>query len=364
MKIGIDAKWLYEGPISGKVSLEAYLNNLLSQEIDNQKISYYVILDSRDKISENVLRKIGYSNFIYVWGRISLISNVFFVDLACKKYNLDLIMYHNFGPFIFNITNYCLYVPDILFDDYPEFFSFKERIYFSFIKPSAKKAKKVITISESEKLRIVRNNYVSSNNVDFLYCGVDVNRFVSRDSLGINFLKDKFNISGDYIIYYGRLNNRKNIGNLISSFFKLEFPDLQLVIVGQPDALFTDLIASDPRIIVTGYLSDSELGTLLSNSLFLCFLSFAEGFGLPPLEAMSLGVPVLVSNATSLPEVCGDAAIYVDPKNVMDIKNKMELLVSDNELRERLVIQGHINVKRFSWLESAKKMNNLFLEIS
>lgn len=356
-KIGIDAKWLYQGPISGKVVLESYLK-YLSRYINDQ-LQIYLILDRRDDLSEERYKSQKFK-FIYVWGKINLISNIL-LTFPLRKHQLDIVLYFNFGPF-FSKINYILFLHDVLFDDFPEYFSIKERLYFKFIKPSSRKAKRIITISESEKDRLVNHNYKNASKIDVVYNGVDTHRFKENRNNGIVKLRQEFDITSDYLIYYGRLNDRKNIHSLVKAtkkIFKKE--NVLLVIVGAEDSLFTQSIKNEPHIRLTGFIDDSDLAVLLRNSLAFCYVSFAEGFGLPPLEAMSIGVPTVVSNTTSLPEVCGNASIYVDPYKVEDITKGINDIL-DPAQRIECISLGYKNAKRFSWNSSASKLLNILKE--
>lgn len=110
---------------------------------------------------------------------------------------------------------------------------------------------------------------------------------------------------------------------------------------------------SDPRIVFAGHVTDDELSRLYARALFFVFPSLYEGFGIPPLEAMACGCPCLVSDGTSLPEVCGSAAFYCNPYSVDDIATKMERMLADYSLRQSLVVLGYEQIKRFDWDHSA-----------
>ena len=116
----------------------------------------------------------------------------------------------------------------------------------------------------------------------------------------------------------------------------------------------------DNRIVITGYVEFEELITLYTNATFLAYPSLYEGFGFPPLEAMQYGTAVLASDRASIPEVCGDAALFANPYSVEDMSEKMIHLCKDNELVATLVKRGYEQVKKFDWGESAKKMLKIF----
>jgi glycosyltransferase involved in cell wall biosynthesis len=136
---------------------------------------------------------------------------------------------------------------------------------------------------------------------------------------------------------------------------------MRLIIVGSDNGnvfgrKFQDMIQPGENVIFLGYASDAELTRLYTHAKLLIFASLYEGFGIPPLEAMACGCPCLVSNTSSLPEVCGDAALYCDPYDVGDIAAKMKSLLDDNDLRSQLVARGKERVREFSWDESARAL--------
>jgi glycosyltransferase involved in cell wall biosynthesis len=143
--------------------------------------------------------------------------------------------------------------------------------------------------------------------------------------------------------------------------------DIWLVVAGSHDASVysTPGVASVPeRVVFTGYVPETLLAGLYSGSLGFVYPSLGEGFGLPPLEAMACGVPVFVSNRTSLPEVCGSAAIYGDPTDITEIARGIKLLCSDESLRDRLKCLGPEQASRFTWESAAQATNNLLLRFT
>jgi glycosyltransferase involved in cell wall biosynthesis len=174
------------------------------------------------------------------------------------------------------------------------------------------------------------------------------------------------NPHGRYIMGAATLNRRKNLEGLIRSFLGIEDRDVKLIVVGASDARIygRDLelgeLLRDERIVLTGYVTDAELASLYRNALTFVYPSLYEGFGIPPLEAMSLGCPVITSNTASLPEVCGDAAHYVDPRDVPGITDAIDLLLRDEAYRRELSAKGIERAKLYDWKRSAER----FLEIA
>lgn len=188
-------------------------------------------------------------------------------------------------------------------------------------------------------------------------------------------LEVKYGLQGGFIIYVGGIHERKNVVGLIHAFAKLVdrsgFPGKLLVtgsVSGAPyqikmkklvDAAVRDT-GMEGRVVFTGFISDEELDLLMRRALFLAYLSLYEGFGIPVLEAMKVGTPVLTSNLTAMPEVAGGAALLVDPHSIEDITLAMSRLLQENELRQNLIGKGKERASSYSWEGTAQSYLNLY----
>jgi glycosyltransferase involved in cell wall biosynthesis len=175
-------------------------------------------------------------------------------------------------------------------------------------------------------------------------------------------------IKKDYVLAVSSISPHKNFRSLVLAFNKLDLNNLELRIVGDVSKNFSDaglvsLINTNENIKLLGRISDKELAQIYSSALCFVYPSLYEGFGIPPLEAQASGCPCLVSTAASLPEVCGDSVLYCDPYSIDDITLKLQILVTDSALRQKLKMLGFDNVKRFSWNKSALDMIELIEEI-
>jgi glycosyltransferase involved in cell wall biosynthesis len=179
-------------------------------------------------------------------------------------------------------------------------------------------------------------------------------------------VRHNYGIDGDYVLSVGSIQPRKNLVRLIKAYASLRgnrggnnFP--KLVLVGKRAWLFDDTLRAleaagiSDSVVMTGYVPESDLPALYSGALCFIYPSFFEGFGLPPLEAMKCGAPVIVGNATSLPEVVGDAGLKVDPFDVSAIAWAMDQLIKDAELRQELREKGLARAKLFDWKETARR---------
>jgi len=166
-----------------------------------------------------------------------------------------------------------------------------------------------------------------------------------------------------YLLYVGNAYPHKNLENLILAFRKIKQDnfDLQLVLVGGDDYFYKKLKKNNNDVIFTGFIKDEDLNVLYNNAALYVFPSLYEGFGLPPLEAMKRGVPVASSNATCLPEVLGDAAIYFNPLDVDDMAEKIKKALLDEGLRKNLIQKGFEQIKKYSWQKMARETLEVYL---
>jgi len=202
-----------------------------------------------------------------------------------------------------------------------------------------------------------------------------------RDEEAIEAVKARYGIAGDYVLFVGTLQPRKNLIRLIEAFSpstrlrraqssrsgrRLSNPqspisNLQLVIAGKKGWLYEEIFQQveelelEGKVVFTGYVVAGDLPALLSGAGLFVFPSLYEGFGLPVLEAMACGTPVICSNASSLPEVAGDAALLVDPLDVEGLAAAMERVLGDEALRAELIERGFERARKFSWERCARE---------
>lgn len=280
--------------------------------------------------------------------------------LLRKRGNPLLINLCNLAPLLYR--NSVVSVLDLSFHLHPEWFSWQfSGLYNFFIPRVARSARKVVTISENSKQDIVTHFHVPASRIEIVYpsvSGIFLNPPANTPA----------NAYGDYVLAVSSIDPRKNFSGLIKAFKAGNFGETKLVIVGSEHKVFADndlrnLVAGDPRIVFTGYLSDAELVGLYQRALAFAYPSFFEGFGIPPLEAMACGCPTLVANTTSLPEVCGDASVYVDPYDTDSIRDGLTTILNDQALRAELTRKGYERLAHFDWQQSTRKLVSLIDEL-
>jgi glycosyltransferase involved in cell wall biosynthesis len=363
-KLGIDAKWFFEGPPSGKMVVKNLVDEMLRNNADRFKI--YLFMAGKYKKQAEAYFPAD-TKIVYLPAIPNLLSNLLLLPFIAWLFEIDIMLFQNFGSFgprrLFKIV----YIHDVLFLDYPEYYSKLELFYFRNMKRLATKANLIITISETEKQRLIKNHVNSEKGISVVYHGInhEFKPSVDYPDEQIRAVLKKYDLPANYLLFVGRVNIRKNLKNLLKSLTLLHDSRLKLVIVGEQEHAITELrayIAANnlaDRVIFTGLVPEDDLHLIYARATIFCFPSFAEGFGLPPLEAMHCGIPVVVSNRTAMPEVCGDAAVYINPDDADDIAKKINLLLDDTQLYNEKKRDGINHSNKFSWERSANQILDL-----
>lgn len=258
-------------------------------------------------------------------------------------------------------------VHDVLFESHREYFE-KSLVRRSrlLVPLSVRRSAAVFTVSEFSREQICATYSIPSDKVHTIANGVDRGRFFPGNSGGE--ILTALGIEGRvYFLTVGRLEPRKNHATLLRAWAQLRAPRPRLVIVGQRhfryhDAI--DLIQSlglERDVTVLETVSDAHLPAVYRNAKGFVYCSFAEGFGMPLLEAMASGVPVISSMNTALSEVCGDAALKIDPRNENRISDAIRALEQDDELRRKLIERGLQRVTEYTWEKPAQTVRGVYL---
>lgn len=257
-------------------------------------------------------------------------------------------------------------VMDLSYLHFPELFKAKDLWQLRlWTKYSIGKAKKVLTISQASKNDIIKEYGVDYNKVAVTYPGTN-----NPNGKNMNKVLDKYHIKEPYILFVGTIQPRKNITRLIEAFTQLSDKKITLIIVGRPGWMFEDIFATPKKLgietrvkFLTGVTSE-ELPQFYKNASCFVLPSLYEGFGLPILEAMQNGCPVITSNVSSMPEAAGDAALYVNPESAEDVSKKISQVLSDDKLRNEMIKKGFEQVKKFSWEKTARETLKVLEEVA
>ncbi|SDD39712.1 Glycosyltransferase involved in cell wall bisynthesis [Mucilaginibacter pineti] len=358
IKLGIDAKWFFKGPPSGNMVVKNLVNEMVNNTQERFEIYLLITSDFKQQAIEHFPATV---KLVFLPVVPNLLSNLLLIPYFARLHKLEIVLFQNFNSLWPNGFRKVVYIHDVLFLDFPQYYSSTELLYFKQMKNLAKKADMIITISNTEKERLVKNDIANGKNISVVYHGINSNFKVlaAYSKAKIQSIVFKYQLPQRYLLYVGRVNIRKNISRLVSAINLLDDKNIKLLIVGGQGndltALQNQIMLEglSKRVVFTGHVPEEDLYVIYANATVFCFPSHAEGFGLPPLEAMQCGVPVIVSNRTSMPEICGDAAIYIDPDNTEDVAQKINLLLNDNELYQRKVTAGIDHSKQFSWPGSA-----------
>jgi glycosyltransferase involved in cell wall biosynthesis len=247
--------------------------------------------------------------------------------------------------------------------DWPEGFSPRFAAWYRFLLPKLlQRALRIITDSEFTKGRILAHVDIRPEKITVIPCGVSPHFRPEAISEAGKAIASQKLPSRNYILTVGSLEARKNLARLFRAWGQVweRMPeDLWLVVVGGKGSgrVFANVQVDrmPPRVFLADRVDDSELPALYAGALGLAYVSLYEGFGLPPLEAMASGIPVLVGNRSSLPEVVGDAGILVDPENEEEIAEGIRALVENSALRRDLRERGLLRARKFSWDETARR---------
>ena len=246
-----------------------------------------------------------------------------------------------------------------------------KNFFFRSIKNAVNKSDLILTVSEHTKKDILEVFNVSSDKIFVTYQPVMEKQYTFNEDELLPLLKQYRLRSKEYILFVGAVEPKKNLGRLIEAYVKLD-TTMPLIIVGKKGWLWEDEIGRLEKVFsryflnkirFLEYISRNDLNYLYQGAFCFVFPSLYEGFGLPPLEAMALGCPTIVSNISSLPEVCGDAALYIDPYSVVSIKDAIEKLINNSSLRAQLSLAGKERAKLFSFNNYTNKLYEAYKKV-
>lgn len=238
------------------------------------------------------------------------------------------------------------------------------------LRRALRRAAHVCAVSENTRKDILQRFHYEAKQIDVIYCGAS-DEFKPIPAEKLKDFISKTNLPDKFFLAVGTIEPRKNYLNLIRAFKEVsdKYPDYSLIIVGKEGWDYEEIHAAiksnylNKKIHLLGYLSNTSLVNLYSLAKAFVFPSFYEGFGIPPLEAMQCGCPVIASHTSSLPEVVGNAALLINPESYSQIAEAMFKIIENPELCEQLREKGLKQAKKFSWEDSAKKILKIFTKI-
>lgn len=330
--------------------------------------------DSVKKFKKYGFKHIGYKTFPLSFRYMSALnhrSKLPPIDLWCGS---GFYIFTRFAAMPLALSKYAVVVYDISFELYSQF---SDEGNARFLSPRTKAAVagavKTVTISQNAKKEIVDFYKTDESNVLIATPAADQRTLYRRSEKEIDHVKTKYGIKGDYILSLSNLEPRKNLDGLVDAYCNLpkEITDTtKLLLVGvngwKTEKLFTKIIGKVNEgfniIRPSHYIDDEDKPAILSGAKMLVYPSHYEGFGMPPLEALACGTPVVTANNSSLPEVVGDLAIQVDSTDTLAIEGAIASTLKDKDLQARIITDGPKQAENFDWKKSAETYYDLILE--
>lgn len=393
MRIGIDCRTILNPEKGEAGGVGHYVYQLVRHllKIDN-KNEYILFFDHRikkkkiKKFSQKNVKIVFYPFFLYSKFVLAKIFNHLF-DALIEKESLDVfhLPYIPSPPRKLKVKTVAT-IHDLSLLKIPHCFSKKEveveKEELSFILPFIDR---IITVSNSTKKDLIEIFNLPPEKIRVIYHGLDKRFFDKSSSEEIKKIKKKYKIKSDYVFFLSPIEIRKNTCRLVQSFEKvkeeikknpqrfsqiLKNKNLQLVLAGKPGKAMGKLkneikkLSYKKDIILTGYVPPEDLNPLFDGAKVFLFPSLYEGFGLPVIEAMARGVPVITSNISSLPEIAGEGnAIFVDPYNVKEISNALIELLTNRELRKEIIEKAFKKAKEYQWEKTAEETLKVYQEL-
>lgn len=369
MKIGFDFRM--GGAINAGIG--RYSFELLKQLLD-LKQDQYIVFYNPDNVNEadlTVIEEKGGQLVESPFRHYSLGEQIKFPKLL-NEFNLDLVHFPNFNVPVFYKGEFVTTIHDMVHHKisghkksrYLKFLAYKYIINFA-----AQKSKAIFTVTEASKKEIISYLDVNPDKITVTHLSPD--RYDGTVT-PIDILKERYQLRRPYLLFLGALERKKNVVGLaqgFDAFLKKYKYDMDLVLIGRADPHYPEVkqqcleITHRDNLVFTGFVSNGDQAALYQNAFAFITASLHEGFGLPALEAMQYGVPVLATNSEVFNEVYDNAAIYFDAKNPEDIADKINLLVSDQPFYESMREKSLKRSDMFDWKLTAEKTNQVYHQV-
>jgi glycosyltransferase involved in cell wall biosynthesis len=368
MRIAIDARKLHDFGIG------TYLRNILIELSRLDQTTEYVVLCRPDDVeSGEVLGR----NFRMVPepARTYSIAEQYRIPIALVRERVDMVHepHYVLPPAI--TCRSVVTIHDCIHLMFPQYLP--SRLAYVYAKGSmwaaSKKADRILTVSEASKRDILRFFDVAPEKVSVIYNAIDERFLQPANPDRMELVRQRYQLDHPFVLYVGNIKPHKNIERLIDAFGRARSrcgDDLKLIIIGDEISKYPALRQSvhkhklDKHVRFLGFQPMETLAAFYRLARGFVFPSLYEGFGLPPLEAMACGTPVVTSNVSSLPEVAGGAALLVDPYDADAIANGIVQAVTDDTLRADLISRGLERARSFSWPQSVKKIHEIYMQVA
>ncbi len=360
MRIAIDAHSVGTG-LGGN---ESYAANLIEALAEIDSVNDYTLYVTRDEAVARFRNRWPNFRVRSTLPHTPLIRIPLTLSAELRSHPVD-VLHVQFTSPPFAPCPVVVSIHDLSFEHLPETFNRRSRAQLRFtVRRSARRAARVLALSEHARHDIISTYKIAPDLVTAIPIAAPTHFRPVEDEDELQRVRQTYGINGDFILSVGSIQPRKNLARLLSAYERLRrtrpkgsLP--QLVLVGRRAWLYGETLKAIDElgtgVIATGYVPETDLPALYSGALCFVYPSFFEGFGLPPLEAMKCGTPVITGDRTSLPEVVGDAGIMVNPFDIDAIASAIATMVDDSSFRSRLRIECLNRARIFDWRETARR---------
>jgi glycosyltransferase involved in cell wall biosynthesis len=367
MRIGIDARLVYYS----QAGITQYILRLTQGLAEIDRENEFIILQSR-KDKHIIVDKPNFKR-VSLWTPSHHRLEQVALRVEIAGLDLDVLHSPDFIPPFHLRCKSIITIHDLAFLVYPHFLTKESARYYGQIDQAVKRTDHIIAVSESTKQDTIRLLGVPEHKITVIYESANPIYRPVNDQEALEQTKRKHHITGDFILFVSTIEPRKNLLTLLKAYRQLldSYKDnVRLVVVGRRGWLSEEVFTLVEELKLTndvlflGRVSVEDLLHLYNAAQLLVQPSFYEGFGLPPLEAMACGTPVVVSNVSSLPEVVGDAALLVDPEDVSELAVAIWRVLTDQVLRADLIAKGLKRAQCFSWEKTARQTLELYQRVA
>ena len=361
LRIAIDAHSVGTG-LAGN---ESYITNLIEALAELDSVNRYTLYVTKQEAIERFYNRWPHVRVQATWPHTPLVRVPLTLATELRRRPVDLLHVQYTAP-PFAPCAIVATIHDLSFEHLPQTFKRRSRVQLRLtVRRTARAASRIIVPSEHTRRDIIETYGLKPERVSLTPLAASPSFAPVEDESRVKRVRELYHLKGDYILAVGSIQPRKNLALLVAAYADLRrarpqanLP--QLALVGKKAWLYDETLRAIEAsgladlTVLTGYVAEADLPALYTGALCFVYPSYFEGFGLPPLEAMQCGAPVIAGNRTSLPEVVQDAGLLVDPFDKEALTKALARMIDDANLRARLRVKGMERARHFSWRETAR----------
>ncbi|MCC7007462.1 MAG: glycosyltransferase family 4 protein [Acidobacteria bacterium] len=368
MRIAIDARKLHDYGIG------TYVRNLLHCLARQNYDDEYLLLCREPDVG--YLRALAPQfNPVPEWAGNYSVREQFSIPMALRRLKVDLFHAPHYVVSPLTPTPFVVTIHDCIHLRFPQYLPNRVAPVYArgMMTMAARRARRVLTVSNASKQDILHYLRIPADKVEVVYNALDTRLATPPTGDDITRVRERFQLTAPFVLYAGNIKPHKNVDRLIEAYSILRrrgVTDVRLLIIGDEISKYPNLrrlvhrFQLHQHVRFLGFVPEATLAVLYRLAAVFVFPSLYEGFGLPPLEAMAAGAPVITSNVSSLPEVVGDAALLIDPMDAGALADAMARVLNEPGLRADLIRRGHDRVRTFSWDRSVSRIHQVYEELA